>query len=245
MLADAGAGRPASYFRRQSIAGWRAALGVAGQQDSACDQRDYLDAVRRAGSAGSAVCGLRLMWESTAELFAVLGRVFPDAGTEPERLVAAFGPVTFLHLSRADRLAQAVSLDLAEGSGIWHRKANGEILERGPATDPRTFDADRIARRIAALAADEAAWQGWFERHGIDPVRIDFDSLADDPAGTLDRVLGALGLDPSAGRDVVPATARLSDGINQDWIRRYRAARGDPDMSTPGRGSACRRRGMR
>lgn len=119
LLTDCGAGRPASYWRPQDIGRWAERWGIVGgpAADDPVFNAAYLQAMIAAGSAGSDVFGLRLMWsnagEATARLRAALGRD-SDLATLTE---AAFGRTLFIHLSRQDVLAQAISLVRAEQTG--------------------------------------------------------------------------------------------------------------------------------
>src|SRR6478752_853150 len=94
LLADTGlAGKPASYYRRQSIPRWIDRLGLASPSGPGdiVFERSYLTAVMTAGSGDTGIFGLRLMWESMPELLARLTLVFPQPKSDLGRLEAAFG----------------------------------------------------------------------------------------------------------------------------------------------------------
>jgi LPS sulfotransferase NodH len=114
------AGRPNSYFRIQNRAGWALEWGVprTGFASDEGFERAYLAAMRRVAAADTGVFGLRLMWGSTTEMFAQLARRYPDLADGPARLAAAFGPPLYIHVSRQDKIAQAVSRLRAEQGGL-------------------------------------------------------------------------------------------------------------------------------
>lgn len=229
MLAATGvAGRPNSYFRREDIEVWANAWGVPHSQgvEGLEFDRDYLAAMRREGTAGTGVFGLRLMWESVADAARRLGRALAAERDVAQSLEAAFGPTLYVHVSRRDKLAQAVSRVRAEQSGLWHLAADGSVLEGTTSPRPVIYDGGRIAELVAELENDEAAWRAFFEERGISPLRLVYEDVAADPSAALASVLAALGLDSSVAREVPVRTARTSNGESRLWIERFRQENG-------------------
>ena len=228
LLAATGvAGQPESYYRRQSIADYceefDLPMGEIGNPDF---ERAYLDAVLRQGTGSTGMFGLRLMWESAKELAPLLARLYPQAGDDAARLASAFGAPTYIHLSRKDKLAQAISRLRAEQSGLWHRSADGTERERtAPPREPE-YDHDRLAGFVAEAEADDHAWLTWFATHRIEPVRIVYEQFSADPKATLAGLLTALGRDASIANAVEVRTSRLADETSQEWARRFAAESG-------------------
>ena len=76
LAGTAAAGRPNSYFRPPSITEFATRMGIpiaAGTEGVTFD-RAYLAAVLEAGRAGTALFGLRLMWDAVADLSRRLAR---------------------------------------------------------------------------------------------------------------------------------------------------------------------------
>ena len=69
----------------------------------------YLNAAIAAGKGGTGIFGLRLMRENLDELSAILDQIFPKLPSDSARLENAFGRILYIHLSREDKLAQAIS----------------------------------------------------------------------------------------------------------------------------------------
>lgn len=218
------AGLPDSHFHRPSVAAWLADHGLAAKGHGAglAPLRAALGAAIAAGTGGTGIFGLRLQGHSAPFFLGQLRLLHPEAPRDRERIEAAFGRTQFLYLHRQDKVAQAVSRLRAEQTGLWHRAADGQELERLSPPAPPRFDAAALARHVAEMTAADAAWDQWFTAEGLDPLRLDYDDLARDPAGTLARVLQELGLDPGAARGITPPTARLADGLNRDWALRFR-----------------------
>lgn len=138
---------------------------------------------------------------------------------------AAFGTVLFIHLSREDVLDQAISYLRAQQSGLWHRAPDGRELERLAPPAPTVYDPAAIAARMAVLQNANTAWEAWFAREGIAPLRLSYEGLAADTQGTLSSVLLQLGLDASAATGAKAGVVKLADATSREWKARYLAGR--------------------
>lgn len=225
LLAGTGvAGRPDSFYRRQSIPDFARRFGVADTDPDAGPDFDraYLAAALHEGTAGD-LFGLRLMWPSVPELSATLDGLFPGLAGDAARFAKAFGRPLYLHLSRRDRIAQAVSRLKAEQTGLWHVAADGTERERTAPPHPPVYSADGIAGFIAEAEAHEAAWAHWFASNDIAPLRLTCEALVADTKSELAGVLGALGRAPSAAETSEVQTMQLSNDESREWARRYRS----------------------
>jgi LPS sulfotransferase NodH len=227
------AGRPASYFRKQSIARWASRLnvGIEGDEEEPVFDRDYIEAVVTAGRGATDLFGLRIMRESGDELSARLAELYPGLTNDRARLEAVFGPSQFIHLSRIDKVSQAVSRVKAMQSGLWHVATDGTERERTGLANALAYDRDEIGTYVEELMVQDESWNIWFGKNGIEPLRLTYEALSQDPESTLAAVLVALGLDPAIASGVEPKTARLSDGESRTWAARFRAETG---LSPPG-----------
>lgn len=225
LLKSAGAGDPDSFFGRRFIAEWAEHWGVPSAESMAPKDfaAAYLDAAIRAGEGGTEIFGLRLMRENVVDLDGFIDLVHPDLAPGRARFERAFGPLVYVHLSRADKIAQAVSLVKAEQTGLWHVAPDGTELERlAPPQEPR-YDFERLHREVLELEGFDAAWNAWFAERGIKPHRIAYEDLSVDPASELARLCKALGIGAPARVDVKPAVAKLADATSVEWAERYRA----------------------
>jgi LPS sulfotransferase NodH len=219
------AGLPASYFREQDLGKWAARLGVP-PGESIDHDRAYVDAVLRRGTGDTGVFALRLMWNSVPGLMARLDRLHPGLASDGARMEAAFGPPLYVHVSRTDKVAQAVSRLRAEQTGLWHQNADGSERERTAPEERATYDRDRLAEFIEEVEDAEAAWHGWFAANGIAPLELTYEDLAADPLGRLAGLLRAFGADPATTFKAEVRTAKLADDETRAWIARYRKESG-------------------
>lgn len=225
MLASSGvAGHPNSFFREQSIANWADRWGVdrsEGIDDAAFDAR-YIPAMLQAGSNGTGVFGLRLMRASVDDAIRRLARLNGGPADLVAQCEAAFGRTLYIHLSRRDKLAQAISLVRAEQSGLWHLASDGSVYEGAVTPQPNVYDASRISTLVDELASDDAAWEAFFSSQGIAPVRLVYETMTADPQAALATILTALGLDAAIAKSVSVGTRKMASGVSSEWAERFR-----------------------
>jgi trehalose 2-sulfotransferase len=111
-----------------------------------------------------------------------------------------------------------VSLLRAEQTGVWFETAD-ERWE--PAAEPG-FDFGQFRDLVRQIEDENARWEEWFTAEGIRPYRVLYDDLDDDPVGIAPGVLGFLGLDLHAGREITVRHKRLADELNTRWVESYR-----------------------
>lgn len=225
LLASARAGKPDSFYGRAFMADWAKEWNLPSRDGMS--ERDfniaYLDAAIAAGKGGTGIFGLRLMRENLDELSAILDQIFPGLPSDGARFAKAFGKILYLHLSRADKLAQAISFIKAQQTGLWHIAPDGTEIERlAPPQEPE-YDFERIRHEVTKLEAYDAAWNTWFAAQGIAPFRIAYERLSENPAEVLAHICDALGIAAPKAGAVKPGVARLSDATSRDWMRRYQA----------------------
>lgn len=226
LLAATGiAGRPSSLFHEPSLDDWFERFELSA--DTARSEREVLAAIFAAamerGRGGTDVFGLRLQRHSFAFFRDKLAILLPGQSSDRARFAAAFGRTLFIHLTRVDKSAQAVSYVKAQQSGLWHRASDGTELERlSPPRDP-VYDAELLRSTHDAMLAADRDWENWFADESIAPLRLTYEALSADPRGTLRHVLEALDLDASRADPVVPDVARLADATSRDWTERLRS----------------------
>lgn len=189
----------------------------------------YLNAAIRAGKGGTAIFEMRLMGENRPELLAILSRIHPDIESGKALFERAFGKLVYIHLSRADKLAQAISLIKAEQTSLWHVASDGSEIERMAPPQEPSYDFATIERELVELERHDAEWTEWFTGERISPLRIGYEELSRDPAATLAVICAALGVAAPEAIDVKPRVAKLADATSVEWMRRYRSDRNPKD----------------
>jgi trehalose 2-sulfotransferase len=225
LLREAGnAGFPESYFHTPSLDNWLDYYGF--QNNEFSTQQDALKAVFKSafarGKGANDIFGLRLQRHSFDFFVEQLSVLYPSLPDDKSRMDAAFGNTLFVHLTRENKLDQAISYVKAEQSGLWHMAPDGTELERLSEPKEPVYDSAAIAAQLALSEQMDAEWQKWFVAEQIKPLRITYGELPAAPFATLGGVLEALGLVYEARGEVTPPVAKLANATNQEWAERFR-----------------------
>jgi LPS sulfotransferase NodH len=131
---------------------------------------------------------------------------------------------------RTDKVRQAISLWRALQTRAWRaeRAAAGEPVEQALRASPSTADLrysfDGIDHLVYALSADDRGWDRFFASHAITPLVVSYEEdLESDRAGTVTRVLDALGVTAPEGWQPAEAMSRQADSLNDEWAAAYHA----------------------
>jgi len=217
------AGHPGSHFHEPSLEPWLERFGLTADPDEtgvATLQRVFRAAIEK-GRGSTDLFGLRLQRHSFAFFNEKLAVLHPEPVNDRDRLEAAFGRTLFIHLTRQDKIGQAVSFVKAEQTGLWHRAPDGTELERLSEPQEPRYDFGEIRACYERFLGFDRDWLAWFDREGFQPLRITYEDLSADPQAILRLVLEQLGLDPSISDGVTPAVARLADAVSADWAARF------------------------
>lgn len=174
------------------------------------DLRTYLDTLLRERQSRDGLFSLKV---TILDVRPMLGFVRELLGED----------VRFVYLRRNDVVAQAVSLYIAEVSGVWHRDAQGEPYRVRPTEVEPAFDRAAILRRMDEILEYQKQWERMFAHCGITPLRVTYEEFVEDPKRVVTDILHHFGQDWGGEVDLQRAvTARLADERNEEWIRRLR-----------------------
>lgn len=165
------------------------------------------------GTTPNGVFGSKMMWGYFDDL---LGRLdtSPEAPDAIDRLHQVFGELRYIHVTRGDKVGQAVSLWRAVQTRAW--SADDEAATAEPVYDERG-----IGHLISRLEAHDESWRAWFVAHGIAPLWVEYEAFVADHAGTLRRVLDFLGVEDEVGELPEPRMRRQADDRSAEWIERF------------------------
>ena len=229
LLAATGkSGNPGSHFHIPSISNWLKSYNLS--RDDYASDRDAVSAVFEAaykqGTGNTGLFGLRLQRGSFDFFIQQVGVLYPEADSDLERIQAVFGATLFIHLTRPNKLDQAISRVKATQTGLWHRAADGTEMERLSAPKDPVYDQAQIAQYLAELTALDEAWVNWFAKENLKPLCVSYDELSADPEFVLAQILDKLGLDGEIAHGISPPVAKLADATNRIWAERFLAERG-------------------
>lgn len=196
LLAATGkSGNPGSHFHNPSIADWKRYYGLTAEDFSS--ERAALmaifDAARTRGTGNTGIFGLRLQRRSYNFFMQQMDVLHPGLSSDVEHIRAGFGNTLFIHLTRGNKLEQAISLVKATQTGLWHIAPDGTELERTSDPQDPVYDANLIAQNLAELTTLDQEWNDWFTRENLEPLRVTYDTLSANPAEALAGLLDRLG----------------------------------------------------
>lgn len=228
LLAATGkSGKPDSHFHSPSTADWARYYNLAAEDFES--EGELLSAIFKAacnrGTGSTKMFGLRMQGHSFEYFIQKLRVLHPRHACDSERVKAAFGKTLFIHLTRNNKLDQAISYVKASQTGLWHQAPDGAELERNSAHQEPVYDEKAITHQIAKLTDMDKRWESWFANEGVIPLRVEYDDLSDNPLGVVGNLLDHLGLDPNMACGLALPVARLADASNKNWSKRYRESR--------------------
>ena len=152
---------PREYFEGVEDAGVLALLPETdpGRAETE-DFEDRLAAVLERGTTANGIFGAKVMWGHLADLAARAG----DERAGADVLAALFPGARYVHVSRTDTVAQAVSLWRAVQTRAWRAEDDDGD------TDAATYHLAGIDHLVAQLAAQDRAWRAVVRPQGDRPA---------------------------------------------------------------------------
>jgi LPS sulfotransferase NodH len=120
-----------------------------------------------------------------------------------------------IHLERLDRLAQAISWQLAEQTGQW--------TSLSEATAEPVYSRGGLLVAIDDFAEGNRQFARFFGLNGLCPTHVTYEDFATAPSEYVARLLGAIGLPPIRTRLELLRLQRQSGPRNAAWRARFLA----------------------
>ena len=208
------AGRPREYFWDESA--WLQRWGL-----SVSSYADYLSQVIEHGTTPNGVFGATLMGSYFSNVISKLKRLpgmEVKSQVSGDLLKSAFPNLHYIWLTRNDRVRQAISYWKALQTDVWCQTTEELPI---PIQEP-IFSFESIDSFVQGITIYERNWQHYFDRCGIQPVRVFYEELVSAYEAAAHRILRNLKI---AGADpVVFAERRLkkqADAVSEEWFQRY------------------------
>lgn len=176
-------------------------------------EADYLNALETNASSDNGVFSMEVIWGHLELSEIDLLNYYRDA--------------RFIYLRRKDILAQAVSLMLATETGVFH-SVEGESAKAQAETGARLVSSEKafggIRRWWGHLQNYECLSEVQFAIRDIDPLRLYYEDLVEDPMDAVRRVRSHVGVPPDAGRTPNSGHTPVRSKINEELAKRFRSA---------------------
>jgi len=193
------------------------------------------------GSSENGVFGTKVMAEYFSTIIDHLRAIGGEA-TPVEQLLGNFFPnLRYIHISRKDKIRQAISLEKAiqtnqwvcdKGNfsemvirgapttvGVWYRDFLSQLeQQRGAEKAPLRYDFDRLLAHYEGIIQGEKIWTDYFHAAGVTPFEIVYEDLAANKSQVVKALLDYLDLpvtDPNVFE--LEGLQRQHDAINNEW----------------------------
>ncbi len=189
----------------------------------------YLEWAQEAGTTDNGVFGAKLMWGYFGDFVALLRNIpaYRDIALT-ELLPEAFPQLQFVRVVRANKVRQAVSLWKAVQTATWRqdegKSENGSPPYQSFIEQHRPnlrFHYGAISHLLDQIMREEAAWDAFFEHTQIRPTLVLYENFAAAYEESTVHLLGRLGLEAPEDLELSPRMQKQSDGVNDDWTRRF------------------------
>lgn len=189
------------------------------QEHGVSDRLGYIDLVHQLATTENGVFGAKIMFNNVRWIEGKLREV-PRFTDVPRRALyeATFPDLHVIHLTRRDRVRQAVSWARAAQDNVWIVTDDQQPQPTGEPDYWRDF----IAGLEQLIIDGENGWRALYDEFGLDPYEVVYEDLVT-PHGYETAVRGALdhlGVDQPAVLPP-PRTHKQADDLNEDWANRY------------------------
>jgi|KBSSwiStaDraftv2_1062776.scaffolds.fasta_scaffold100083_3 LPS sulfotransferase NodH len=120
----------------------------------------------------------------------------------------------FVCIERRDRVAQAISHEIARQTKSWISFNKTDCVPH--------FSARDIKRAIAMMESQVIQWREYFQSNEIIPITVYYEDLVADPLGEINRILESFGIDRLSRAPAV-SIAKQGTQLNDEWRLRYLA----------------------
>ncbi len=212
------AGNPKSYFRPGSIPDFCKDWGILeGQEDWS---KSYIKAFKTYSSNGTDCSSLRIMWSNFKDFIDFLRQNNSSTSSDKNLILDSLSIDHYIYLQRKDKVAQAVSLVVANQTGLWHLNSDGSEKQRTGSHKNPEYSYKQISKELSMLEDEADGWEEWFKSNNIEPLRVWYEDLSSDPLAVLDRIMDFIGR--SSNSEIKVRTARTSSDLNKQWSDRFK-----------------------
>lgn len=174
---------------------------------------DYVHTAVRHGTTSNGVFGLKIQWMHVALLARDLELPCGDGVLD-----LLFPKAQFINIVRRDRRAQALSWFRAITTNEWWSFKDPKD-DSAPPLAP-AFDRAAVYELEGHLERQQNGWEQYFRKFRLNPLVVEYETLAADYRGQVARTLEFLGLDKGAAKLIPePRLARQADDLTESWRR--------------------------
>ena len=178
----------------------------------------YLSWVYAQGTTANGVFSTKLSWIQLEWMWPAFREIPAYAElSDDEIFQTVFPSAQVIHLTRRDRVAQAVSWVRAEQEWVW---VVSDDEPAAPVAEP-TYDPELTTNLVRLIGQSEDGWRSFFSRLGLQPIEVVYEDLIEDFGAGVANLVDRLGLGPIDPSSITPRTMRQANELNAAWIEQY------------------------
>ena len=190
-------GFPLEYANPANLKQWKKQLNIENFQD-------VMTEIQKRRTSHNGVFGIKIHYSHIKQFgsFANLNRMFPDA--------------YYILLSREDVLSQAVSLSIAQQTGVW---ISGQ--EPSSEIDP-VYNFDNINKNLRDTIIDNASWRYTLAACGCNYIEMNFDEVRHNLNKSILRISNFLDIELDSHEIPLElVTKKQSNKLNKEWKLKF------------------------
>jgi LPS sulfotransferase NodH len=136
-----------------------------------------------------------------------------------ERFQYVFPNPHFVHITRLNKLAQAISHSKARQTGQWVKRKD----KTDKAVIEPVYSFLGICRALEDRATSEKLWNDFFRDKGLYVTQVTYEELVENGQSTLQDLVSRLGLpvNPTQKIESTRTFLQMASGVNREWEDRY------------------------
>jgi trehalose 2-sulfotransferase len=207
------AGRPREYYSPSLTAKFAESMNLPRPDE---DFAAYQQAIQRTWTTPNGVFGAKIMWRHLQHVQNKLGH----QGHVWDALTIAHPNPSVVHVTRKDKVRQAISMVRAKQSGLY----STVHLDYGRQAEvaPGNYDFHAIHFHVEKFTQEDELWVKLFQEKGITPHTIVFEEFIKAPKEQTEGLLSAFGLPiPTEWELPRVQNRKQSDELSKQWQERY------------------------
>lgn len=206
------AGQPEEFFWSGYEQIWMTRWGTA-------SYAEYLLETLRRTTTPNGVFGAKIMWAYLDDFLERVRQIPAYADLPAAELLSGLFPnLSYICITRRDKVRQAVSLWKAVQTEVWQKSIDGSPLPLKRAV----YDFHAIDYWLEVILWQEASWQEFFAALGISPLTIVYEDFIDSYESTTTDILWYLGIaGPGEFSLAPPSLHQQADKQSEEWVERF------------------------
>jgi len=187
------------------------------------DFKGLLEEALRKGTTANGVLGTKIMWAYFRDFVRLARRTPGLEGIRPCEVPAAVLPNLrrLIWIRRDDTTRQAVSLWKAFQTQQWRQDSDEEVGGQG-----LRFSFAAVDHLKLRIDEHNAAWQAYFERCGIEPLKVVYEEFVENYQENVLGILNVLNIPiPEDFAVMQPKMKRQADELSEEWVHLYNERR--------------------